>query len=108
MNTEFVHSALAADPNLGELVGSFVDGLPNRICALKTQVESGDWEQLRRTVHQLKGAAGSYGFHAITHSAVRLEDAARDGCQEEEVLLALDELLGLCRRVRAGVPARPD
>lgn len=55
MNTEVVPSVLAADPNLGELVGSFVNG-----------------------------------------------------CQEEEVLVVLDELLGLCRRMRAGVSAQAD
>ena len=108
MNTQFVHSSLAADPDLGELVDLFVDELPNRLDALKTQAESADWEQLRRTAHQLKGAAGSYGFDAITSPAARLEHAAREGCQEEDILLALEELISLCRRVRAGTPMHPN
>ncbi len=108
MNTEFLHSSLAADPDLGELVDLFVAEMPNRINAMETQAESGDWEQVRRTAHQMKGSAGSYGFDVITPSAARLEHIAGDGCQEEEVRLALDELLDLCRRLRAGTPARAD
>ena len=104
MNTGFIYSALAADPDLGELVGMFVDEMSDRINALETQARSRDWQQLAQTVHQIKGAAGSYGFNAITPYAVRLENAAKNGCQEAEILSALYELLDLCRRVQAGVP----
>ena len=106
MNTEFVHSSFAGDPDLGELVDIFVDDMPGRIHALETQAEIGDWREVRRTAHQLKGSVGSYGFHAITPAAARLEEVLDEGRQEEEVLSALDELLSLCRRVRAGEPGQ--
>jgi len=108
MNTTFAYSSLAADPDLGELVEMFVQEMPDRINALETQAQSRNWEQLTRTAHQLKGAAGSYGFHEITPFAARLESAAREGRQEEEILSSLDELLDLCRRVRSGVPRTKD
>ena len=78
--------------------------MPDRISALETQARSGDRQELSRSAHQIKGAAGSYGFHAITPYAARLESAAKNGCREEELLSSLDELLDLCRRMRAGVP----
>jgi CheY-like chemotaxis protein/HPt (histidine-containing phosphotransfer) domain-containing protein len=106
--TAFVRSHLAADPDLGELVEMFVQEMPDRINALETQARSRNWQQLTRIAHQLKGAAGSYGFKAITPYAARLESAARDGRREEEILLSLDELLDLCRRVRSGVPPTED
>jgi HPt (histidine-containing phosphotransfer) domain-containing protein len=86
--------------------------MPERINAFEVQAKNRDWSQLARTAHQLKGAAGSYGFHAITPYAARLEAAARDGRQEEPILSALAELLDLCRRVRCGtegstVPIHP-
>ncbi len=108
MNAPFVYSSLAADPDLGELVDLFVQEMPGRISALETQARSGDWQQLGRTAHQIKGAAGSYGFHVITPYAVRLESAARNGSPEEKILSSLDELLYLCRRMRSGVPPRED
>ena len=66
MNTVFVHSSLAADPDLCDLVDRFIQEMPDRINALESQARSRDWQQLSRTAHQLKGAAGSYGFAALT------------------------------------------
>lgn len=108
MNAIFVYSSLAADPDLRELVEMFVREMPDRINTLETQMRSRDWQQLARTAHQLKGAAGSYGFEAITPYAARLESAARDARQEDRILAALDELLDLCRRMRSGVPQTED
>jgi HPt (histidine-containing phosphotransfer) domain-containing protein len=105
MPAPLVYSDLAADPDLGELVEMFVDEMPQRINLLETHARSRDWPQLTRTAHQLKGSAGSYGFHAITPCAARVESAAKSGCPEQEILAVLDELLDLCRRVCSGVPS---
>jgi HPt (histidine-containing phosphotransfer) domain-containing protein len=86
-----VYSRLAADPVLGELVDLFIQEMPDRISALETLARLQDWNQLARIAHQLKGAAGSYGFDHITLYAARLEAAARDG-QEDAILSALTEL----------------
>jgi len=104
----FIYSQMAADPDFGKLGDLFVQDLPNRINALETHARSRDWQQLTRTAHQIKGAAGSYGFGEITPYAARLEAAAKDGGQEEEILSALDELLSLCRQVRSGLPQRDE
>jgi CheY-like chemotaxis protein/HPt (histidine-containing phosphotransfer) domain-containing protein len=108
MPASFLYSHLAADPDLVELVELFVQEMPDRINALETQARSRNWQQLTRTAHQLKGAAGSYGFKTITPYAARLEQAARSGCQEEEILSSLGELLDLCRRLRSGLPPTKD
>ncbi|MEI8375025.1 MAG: Hpt domain-containing protein, partial [Planctomycetota bacterium] len=108
MPITFIYSQLATDPDLSELVDLFVQEMPDRINALEIQAQSRDWQQLTRTAHQIKGAAGSYGFLAITPCAARLESAARNGGQEEEILSTLDELLSLCRQVRSGVPQAKD
>ena len=108
MNTDVIYSSLGADPDLGELVEMFVQEMPDRVSALETQAQSRDWAQLTRTAHQLKGAAGSYGFHALTPLAARLEHSARAGQQEDQILASLADLLDLCRRVRAGAPQADD
>ena len=92
------------DPELGELVALFVAELPDRIKALEAQAKSRDWNGLARSVHFLKGAAGTYGFGAITPCAARLEAAVREAQSEERVLAMGDELVGLCLRLRAGNP----
>jgi len=99
-----LYSTLAEDPDLGAIVEMFVDEMPGRVDNLIRFLSSGDWEQLRRVAHQLKGAAGSYGFAPITSSAARLEDAIRQSRPKEDIRRACDELVELCRQARAGTP----
>ena len=97
-------STFGGDPDLHELVDMFVDEMPDRIGSIECFFESQRWEELRRAAHQLKGAAGSYGFDAITPLAARLETAVRQQEPEEQILHAVNDLGALCRRARAGVP----
>jgi HPt (histidine-containing phosphotransfer) domain-containing protein len=103
-NAELLYSTLADDPDLGEIVDMFVDEMPERISNLLTQLGSGNWEELRRTAHQLKGAAGSYGFDTITPLASNLEDALRSDKPEEEIQRATDSLVALCQQATSGTP----
>jgi len=103
-NTECVYSSLAADPELGELVGMFVEEMPGRVASLLDHFNRSDWDGLRQRAHQLKGAAGSYGFAAISPCAGRLEGVIRDGEPEDKIHEAVVELVDLCNRVRCGQP----
>lgn len=99
-----LYSPLANDPDLGEIIQMFVDEMPQRVSKIGDLAAAGDWEELRRAAHQLKGAAGSHGFGPITPSAALVEDAIRDGQPESQIRKAVDELCDLCRRIRAGAP----
>jgi histidine phosphotransfer protein HptB len=98
MSHPFIYSKLAVDPDLGELVEMFVQEMPDRLNALEAQACNRNWEELTRTAHQLKGAAGGYGFPLLTLYASRLENALRESRPEEEIVSSLDELRDL--RVR--------
>jgi HPt (histidine-containing phosphotransfer) domain-containing protein len=98
----FIYSSLASDPDFGELVEMFVDEMPDRVQALVDQAQGANWDELTRLAHQLKGSAGSYGFHEITPFARQLEAAAKERSEEAAILRSLDELVAMCRRVRAG------
>lgn len=99
-----IYSSLADDPVLAELVEMFVQEMPSRIADLETHAESGDWQQLGRAAHQLKGACGSYGFGQITPYAMELEAVVRQECSEAEVRRSLAGMIGICRRVQAKTP----
>lgn len=98
-------STLAEDPDLAEIVEMFVDEMPERIENILNCYQSEDWEGLRRASHQLKGAAGSYGFAPITPCAGILEAAIKQTRPEDEIRKAVDELVGMCQSVRSGTPA---
>jgi HPt (histidine-containing phosphotransfer) domain-containing protein len=102
-NCEYVYSRLADDPDLRDIVDMFVEEMPGRIATFLDQLRAGDWEALRHTAHQLKGAAGSYGFDVITPSAGKVEAAIRNSEPEKRIREAVDELVDLCQRARCGV-----
>jgi len=102
--TEPLYSSLGDDPDLAEIVELFVDEMPERVSSILRLFDASDWDELRRIAHQLKGAAGSYGFDAISPEAMRLEGVLLRGATEEEIRDAVDDLVDLCRRARAGTP----
>ncbi len=99
------YSALGNDPDLAEIVALFVDEMPGRVRNLQAHFSCANWDELARLAHQLKGAAGSYGFDQITPLAAQFETVVRDGRPLSLVREALDDLVEGCRRLRAGVPA---
>ena len=99
---EPIYSSFGTDPDLGEIVELFVEEMPGRVQTLVDEYNSGDWGGLRRTAHQLKGAAGSYGFEEISPAAGRLERFLANDEPEEQIRAAVGELIDLCGRARAG------
>lgn len=101
---EPIYSTLLDDPEMFELVELFVSELPERLAQLEQAHSSGNMSELGRFAHQLKGAAGSYGFDAVTPFAARVERTARSGEPENVVRGALMDLLEICARLRGGLP----
>jgi HPt (histidine-containing phosphotransfer) domain-containing protein len=101
---EPLYSTLGGDPDLGDLVTLFVDEMAERVANIMDLLNRCEWEGLRRAAHQIKGAAGSYGFSTITSCAGKLEFAIRDQAPEENIRQATEELVSMCNRARAGVP----
>ena len=104
VQTNGLYSSLAGDPVLGQLVDLFVAEMPSRTATLVDRLEACDWEGLRQAAHQLKGAAGSYGFSAISPAAAQLEDAVRRQLPEETIRQTVDQLVDFCRQARGGTP----
>jgi len=105
LEQDVYYSSMGDDADLSEIVRMFVDEMPDRIKKLNSCYEADDQEGLGRAAHQLKGAAGSYGFDQITPYAGCLESAVRENHSDDEVKQALDALVGACEKVRAGVSA---
>jgi CheY-like chemotaxis protein/HPt (histidine-containing phosphotransfer) domain-containing protein len=98
-----IHSELADDPDMAELIDGYIQGLPAQAKRLEDAFDANDRETVRRLAHQLKGSAGGYGFPTITEAAARLEELARAG---ETISQALADVCDLCRRARAARPTR--
>ena len=99
-----VFSTLGSDADLADLVDLFVAEMPERIARVMELLGKHDWPSLARTAHQLKGAAGSYGFHQVTPLARHLELTLCNQEPESQIEQAALELIDLCHRVRRGSP----
>ncbi|HYO98359.1 MAG TPA: response regulator [Polyangiaceae bacterium] len=93
-------STYADDLEMAAPVGAFVQGLPSQVTVMRDAARRDDRPKLRRLAHQLKGAAGGYGFPSITEAAARLEASVQDEVGREALEQALSGLLSLCERAQ--------
>jgi len=97
---------LAGDEGLAiEILKSFIDDMPGQIDRLRSAMEKGDTESVRRIAHTIKGAAGNTGAAAMEEIAKRIEEAAEAGDigaaslkipEMEDGFSRLRERLGMC------------
>ncbi len=102
-----IYSNLALDEDLRDIVVLFVEEMPDRITKIESQFQSADWHALERTVHQLKGAAGSYGFPKLSPAAAVVEDLIKADASAAEIGKEVANLVSLCRLVTADPPFTP-
>jgi signal transduction histidine kinase/DNA-binding NarL/FixJ family response regulator len=67
------------DELLDEVLTEFAAGLPEAIIRLESAFEDGDWQELERIGHSLKGAGANVGANALSSYAGRLEKIAPSG-----------------------------
>jgi signal transduction histidine kinase/CheY-like chemotaxis protein len=89
------------DATLQPLIERFVRRLPDRVTALRVESRAPASDRLLLLVHQLRGAAGGFGYHPVSTAAGAVEDLLRAGGEHALVLRALDDLFAICARVRA-------
>ncbi len=95
-----IRSLMADDPDMLELVEFFVERLDDQVAEICAALAANDLKQLKTLSHQLKGAAGGYGFPGIGELAAGVEAALLATNQSEEVIRArVEQLTEACRRV---------
>ena len=67
------------DPDLEEIVPSFLDNRQKDIQTLRSCIENGQLDTIRLLGHRMKGDGGGYGFDAISTIGHALEQAALRG-----------------------------
>ncbi|MCS7032744.1 MAG: Hpt domain-containing protein, partial [Phycisphaerae bacterium] len=77
----------------------FVERLPQRVTEILQCLQTGNSAELLRLVHQIKGAAGGYGFPQITEQASRTEALLKSQSPFDQVQREARALVELIRRV---------
>jgi signal transduction histidine kinase/DNA-binding NarL/FixJ family response regulator/HPt (histidine-containing phosphotransfer) domain-containing protein len=94
-------SEFMTDPDMTAVIADFVNGLPAQVSKIQNLIGGSELTELRRAVHQLKGAGGGYGFPQITQFALLAENELKASADTltENVVGRVNELVELIRRV---------
>jgi len=101
-------SELLEDPDMLLLVEGFLVLLAERMTRIEQHRTPMQRPELTSLAHQLKGAAGGYGFPTITEAARAVERFAGAGGTQREVDDAIAALGALCRAAVRGRGAAAD
>ncbi len=87
------------DPVVRHLVPKFLELCRTDAAGMRSALEAGNFDGLRKTGHKLKGSGGSYGFNDITRIGAAVEAAATsaDSARLRELI---DEFARYLERVR--------
>jgi two-component system, sensor histidine kinase len=97
---DHLESEFASDPDMKEVLGEFIAGLPAQVAQIQHLLQEQNLAELRRAVHQLKGAGGGYGFPQITRLALSAEEEVKSGRALGSIRERVDALVSLVRRVQ--------
>jgi HPt (histidine-containing phosphotransfer) domain-containing protein len=100
LNNNPTLAKLMSKPATAKLVEKFLAGLPQRVTSIQQALQAGEMNQVKVLAHQLKGAAGGYGFLAITKVSTALEAAVISGADKSTVAAHIVSLATLCAQVR--------
>lgn len=93
-------SEFAKDADMRELIDFFLGELPKRVQILEMSLQAGNVLEIERIAHQLKGAAGGYGYPIITDAAAELERSAKAKAAIETLESEVRAIAKLCARAR--------
>ncbi len=69
---------LKDDEDIGPLIEGFLERLPSTISKMEYALQRLDWDSLMSYSHQLKGAAGGFGYPNLTELAAILEKTLKN------------------------------
>ena len=72
----------------------FIDSINQRLDAMDQALSSGDFDELARLAHALKGSGGTAGYNCFTDPAARIENLAK-ARQTAEIQTAFQEIRNL-------------
>ena len=92
-------STLADHPDVGPVLPMFVRRLSGHVRGLRAALAAGQFEEILRIAHQLRGAGKSFGFEPITAYAAAVEELLRAARPPAEIAPALERLVDYIEHV---------
>ncbi|MCG8607804.1 Hpt domain-containing protein [bacterium] len=71
------------DPDLEDLTPGFLANRQNDTVVISKLIEAGDYAEIQRLGHSMKGSGGGYGFDEISNIGTCIEEAAKRANKDE-------------------------
>ncbi len=99
-------------PMYRPIIIDFVNSFQQRLDAMQNLIKAMDWEQLSVAMHQIKGAAATYGYPQVSEVAAQLETAAKEAKADAYALQAIYQhaarMHGMGIKMKVGLEAVED
>jgi CheY-like chemotaxis protein len=86
------------DAGYRKTIDMFLATLPDTIAIMRHAFEHNDYDQLRKSVHSLKGTGGMAGFPVFTYLCTQIEQAIKDQ-KFAEIAAVLEKLAALVNKM---------
>jgi CheY-like chemotaxis protein/HPt (histidine-containing phosphotransfer) domain-containing protein len=98
-NSATIFSSLGHQPRMKQIITEFVSGLEHSSRQMQDMLRRNELEDLSRAIHQLRGAAGGYGFAQVTELAAKAETSIKASAATEVIAAQTQELVDLIKRI---------
>jgi PAS domain S-box-containing protein len=100
-DAEIMVSEYSDDPDMATILKEFVGRLDDQVETMRQTYANGQYEELQRLGHRLKGAGGSYGFALLTNAGKQLEEAVK-AADYGAAKAAIEKIATMCKAIHRG------
>jgi CheY-like chemotaxis protein/HPt (histidine-containing phosphotransfer) domain-containing protein len=94
-------------PTYLPIIIEFVNTFQQRIETMQYLINAMDWEQLSVAMHQIKGAAATYGYPQVSEVAAQMEHTAKEARRDAHTVHAIrqqaERMRGMGIRMKVGL-----
>jgi HPt (histidine-containing phosphotransfer) domain-containing protein len=94
-----IYSTLGDQPGMNQIIAEFVGDFEEGCRVMQDLLDRNELKDLCRAIHQLRGAAGGYGFEQVTELAAQAETSIRSSAALDVIAAQTHELIGVIKRI---------
>jgi HPt (histidine-containing phosphotransfer) domain-containing protein len=105
---DVIFSLYKDQPIYRDLLQDFVSCLDERVMKSRQAFDAKSWKDLSHLMHQLRGAAATYGYPSLAELAGGVELASgSDTVVESQIAASIDSIGSTCKKIEAGMALTP-
>lgn len=103
----YLQSKYHGKPMYRPIIIDFVNNFQQRIETMESLINAMDWERLSVAMHQIKGAAATYGYPQVSEVAAQMEhtakEARRDAYAVQTIRQQAERMRGMGIKMKVGL-----